>query len=109
MDHTPGPWGLYGSKEPTRGFAEAAPSLSVGSVEHTEPICRVHGYLHDVEANAALIAAAPDLLEACKAALENIERYGSGYCSDNVMEVLTAAIAKAEPDTIQEASGREPG
>lgn len=59
---TPGTWGLYGDPkhpEPSRGAFEAAPGLSIGSVTHTEPIARVSGYLHPVEANAALIAGAP--------------------------------------------------
>lgn len=95
MPYTEGPWNLYGSKEPTRGDLEAAPSLSIGSVHHTEPICRVHGYLHDVEANAALIAGAPTLLEACKSALESCEHFGLSAS----INVLRDAIAKAEPDT----------
>lgn len=63
MSHTPGPWNRFGHWEPRKGSLETAPSLSVGSVHHTEPICRVSGYLHDVEANTNLIAAAPDGLQ----------------------------------------------
>jgi hypothetical protein len=42
------------------------------------------------EANARLIAAAPDMLEAC----QNVAKFG-GYLSRNQMNMLTAAIAKA--------------
>ena len=71
--HTPGPWGPMVGPEsvnpwnPTQGAYETeAGGLTIGSASHTEPICRVSGYLHDLEANARLIAAAPDLLAACE-------------------------------------------
>lgn len=74
---TPGPWYpmLDGPRidrkewEPWLALMEAAPGLTIGSVGHTEPICRVSGYLRPVEANARLIAAAPDLLAVLRDAL----------------------------------------
>lgn len=70
---TPGPWGRYGwpgpdgEIRPLQGAIEAAPGLSIGSVEHTEPIARFSGYLLPVEANADFSAHArqdiPYLLE----------------------------------------------
>ena len=70
--HTPGPWGPMGPVdkpwELNQGTLEAAPGITIGSVTHTEPICRVSGYLQPLEANARLIAAAPELLEACELA-----------------------------------------
>jgi hypothetical protein len=49
------------------------------------------------EADARLIAAAPDLLDACKAALVEVQRTISSHTSfNNTMDVLEAAIAKAE-------------
>lgn len=46
----------------------------------------------ECEANARLIAAAPDLLEALKNAVAQLERMGS----DGLSSGATAAIAKAE-------------
>ena len=70
--YTQGPWGPYGNNPyltpdelwtPNRGIMEVSPGLTIGSIHHTEPICRVFGYLLPVVANARLIVAAPDLLE----------------------------------------------
>ena len=52
---TEGPWGRYGTGKPMQGKLEAAPGLSIGSVTHTEPLCRVSGYLLPLEANAEFI------------------------------------------------------
>lgn len=83
--HTPGPWII----ESGVGFYSI--------------ICRDGGkydgatIAHEVcngEANANLIAAAPDLLEACKLAEANL---APAYSSDHlVMKSLRVAIAKAE-------------
>lgn len=72
---TPGPWGRYGSSidpltgrdgppRPSKGSLEAAPGLSIGSVQHTEPLARFSGYLLPVEANADLVVAAVNALPA---------------------------------------------
>lgn len=54
----------------------------------------------EIEANAALIAAAPDLLEACKEALSFSETLNGGPFSEGLPSEteshLRAAIAKAE-------------
>jgi hypothetical protein len=51
---------------------------------------------HDIaEANANLIAAAPDLLEALKSAL-GIMADVECYCAESVEQEMRAAIAKAE-------------
>ena len=42
---------------------EVSPGLTIGSIHHTEPICRVFGYLLPVVTNARLISAAPEMLE----------------------------------------------
>lgn len=57
----PGPWGRYGWSSvdgvvrPMQGAFEAAPGLSIGSFEHTEPIARFSGYLHPLEANVEFV------------------------------------------------------
>jgi hypothetical protein len=56
-------------------------------------ICETRGCVRDSRANASLIAAAPDLLEACKLALKDLE---AEMVWGNVRDALVAAISKAE-------------
>lgn len=70
---TSGMWGRYGFWEsgkppqPHKGATEPAAGLTIGSTGHTEPIARVSGYMHNVEANADYITVVinhiPDLLD----------------------------------------------
>ena len=70
-EYTPGPWGPYGNPYltleelwiPSKGALDVLPGLTIGSIHHTEPICRAFGYLLPVVANARLISASPDTLE----------------------------------------------
>lgn len=86
--HTPGPWHV---------------GINPGPMvydEHGEQIadCRAVGYDNGGNmANAALIAAAPDLLEACKTAENWLGEYETGPDSGlhGLLEQLRAAIAKA--------------
>jgi len=96
LSHTPGPW-VVSDGEFTDGFVEAVnngPNTIAGIMPVPER-----------SANARLIAAAPELLEACKearnclaSALQAMEDEGLGvYAADNLaMKALDAAIAKAE-------------
>ena len=47
------------------------------------------------EEDAALIAAAPDLLEACRYLMVMVESYSEGAQSENCVDRARAAIAKA--------------
>jgi hypothetical protein len=81
--HTPGPWTIADEWDGT--------SIKAGQfyVTHTIQSCGFHETEVDkavTQANARLIAAAPDLLEACKAALSDDQPY---------IEKCKAAIAKA--------------
>lgn len=86
---TPGPWRFH---QPWAGFSKITDQhgalifgIAAGSDEERQPpeVC---------EANARLIAAAPDLLSACKAAIVALKgREHTGF--------LDAAIAKAEGRT----------
>ena len=86
--HTPGPW-------------EVERSLNGDySVRHTatgnHPICDVFYVTETGQANASLIAAAPDLLAACKALLEMPMLTDKTYDQvQAVRKLATAAIAKA--------------
>jgi len=86
MKHTPGPWK---ADNWATGWTVSAPD-SHYSVCHLEDC-------NNAEANAHLIAAAPDLLEACK----NLNAWvgvtlGYEYDEDPIAEKVCKAIAKAE-------------
>lgn len=89
--HTPGPWRAGSSPshiiaESDTGWDDEANLSAYGGHLICESVAR--------EANAALIAAAPELLAACKLALKS---WFSGEISERAMEmVLRDAIAKAE-------------
>lgn len=68
---------------------------AVVAVVHSESILR-----DELEANALLIAAAPALLEACKAIILDHD-FAAAFGYSDYWDQITAAIAKAE--------GRDPG
>ena len=91
--HTPAPWHV--GKDADEGEGRG---WFVGGGGY----CRAHmvGPISDTEANARLIAAAPDMLEALIAARAELEAYeldasGEGYNNPT----LNAAIAKATGDS----------
>lgn len=78
---------------------------------NSESVCDICDFPKDLdcdaaelEGNASLIAAAPDLLEACKAYLDAMERYGHPDKTDRLMR---KAIAKAEGVQRSRSPGRE--
>jgi len=94
MNHTRGPWQAMPrnrtnrQKEPTFDVMTAG-----GNPENWEMVCD-----RATEANARLIAASPDLLRACNAALAYLADPPSKF-SDNRQEaanIIRNAIAKAE-------------
>lgn len=92
-EHTPGPWKFNGWQ---RVF-----SFESGEEEEViikDDICHVYG--ESPEANARLIAAAPELLDACERALETIEylwsgKYASRLYDNETKKRIQAVIAKA--------------
>ena len=98
--HTPGPWEYFPAKDQdgdetisVRGDGEFIATLDTVSINFGPFRLPKNG-----EANARLIAAAPDLLEACK---ESHRRGVAGVAEHNGGEKpdicwLCAAIAKAE-------------
>ncbi|HEJ3436103.1 TPA: hypothetical protein SL386_001658 [Pseudomonas aeruginosa] len=102
--HTPGPWGQdkWGSLQTEGGqdvLLRGITTISAGSDER----------IAEAEANTRLIAAAPELLEACQSfsrlhgrLWDVVEPSGSGFLSpesvkeyDAIHELMTTAIAKA--------------
>jgi hypothetical protein len=103
MSHTPGPW-AYGVTETEgdpncddgRGFRCYAISAPAGSVVRgliAKTPARYAEFESGDEANARLIAAAPELLSALRYMVENAESEG---WSGLMLSDAVAAIAKAE-------------
>lgn len=81
--HTPGPWRVGDA-----GHAIFGPKDS--GMYPNAPITIVRGLAN--KANAALIAAAPEMLEALKQAKVRLECAG---LNDSTLDVIKAALAKA--------------
>jgi hypothetical protein len=96
--HTPGPWKAWTSKSPFKrsgvnGLTEA------GDAPFTICIMGTPNKLAETHANARLIAAAPEMLEALRAVVEEFERpHDSTRNLPSVMRAARAAIAKATLD-----------
>lgn len=98
--HTPGPWWL--GRDPCH--YDSLTSISGGSDSNggIRSVAEVGGHdVDEAEANARLIAAAPDLLAACEAALvqvtrDNDERGVPTNEHRGTQWMLEAAIAKAK-------------
>lgn len=91
--HTPGPWtwddGSPWIYREINGATVARVAEDNGHMvaEYRKPM--------PMSANARLIAAAPDLLEACRAALEWLGECHKGTHQAEIADELRAAIAKA--------------
>lgn len=87
MNYTKGPWKLN-----TRSIV---PRVICDSKGEQVAVATANG--SSVVSNARLISAAPDLYEACKAALETHDNPNLGWTLPDWMETLfRAAIRKAE-------------
>lgn len=93
-EHTPGPWisrEVPETDEPTIGYWIDADNHEKKGF----PIANVKHFTDDHgEANARLIAAAPELLEACQAVANDTTHPIAG----NLQAMLRIAIAKAKGD-----------
>lgn len=86
---TPGPWSAHDDEE--------SMATSVVMNDFGDILCVVGTYMTSAEedyANANLIAAAPDLLEALKSIME-LQTRGYVVLGDKCTEIARAAIAKA--------------
>jgi hypothetical protein len=88
MKHTPGPWGCIDTSNYAHDYRLTKPDgstlpLHVEANDHSEQ-----------RANARLIAAAPDLLEALKDMLDGHEDACTGY-GEGAADKARSAIAKA--------------
>lgn len=90
--HTPGPW-RYGNS------SKNLDQFFVGNNDYTKSIALIDSFHVEHEANAKLIAAAPELLEACKLAIDELKESATaldGQSHETMIKILEAAIAKAE-------------
>jgi len=92
--HTPGPWTL----DPRGGGVVRGSKVyqyARGAGQRQLALACLHDDLgpEEREANARLIAAAPDLLEACEAVLKRLE--GHSQLSDAEFDALESAVTKA--------------
>lgn len=87
--HTPGPWKYFPNVGPTKVLIVEEDGSTV-----VELSTRVRD--SRLIANARLIAAAPELLEACKAGLHYLNTHEGGWETPIARDEMNAAIAKAE-------------
>ena len=93
--HTPGPWRVVGPIT-RKGFRLPQPSIADASgrcVIHWGGFDGLERSKQEMRANQRLIAAAPELLEACRAALAEHGR--SVLFGSVALDLLERAIAKA--------------
>lgn len=97
--HTPGPWRATRANAQTMPFQYDPPAVFAGDLK---PVAVVHyggSYAgsEEAEANARLIAAAPELAEAVRGILsliENPDECGFAYSDDKEVEFARAVLAK---------------
>ena len=88
--HTPGPWDV--EPKGSRHFVDGADGLTVAYLDRAGVRER-----SEIEANARLIASAPELIEALEAVLPDLEHYVAthGPGPDKRLAIARAANAKA--------------
>ncbi len=90
--HTPGPWTIYN----TDGLKILKNWRVKGSVGYQVCTMNTATTTEEEYANARLIAAAPDLLEACKRALAVLEKEPACQIYSAHAQIVRAAIARAK-------------
>jgi hypothetical protein len=84
--HTPGPWKTV---KPMHGHKTKYLCVQVGEDE-------AYSTLEMLPADAKLVAAAPDLLEALQLAKATIERLNRHNSANGTLDVIRAALSKAD-------------
>jgi hypothetical protein len=89
MKHTPRPWRI-----------EKGQFSSAWFIHHSgSEVCMIPSYTMSQEANAHLIAAAPELLQACEDAVKDLESTSNGHGEEKLTVFkLKTAIKKATKD-----------
>ena len=87
--HTPGPWVVIPMPDGSIDICKSNAGYHIAQMLYT-------GYPADVQANARLIASAPDLLAALEAIVKMISPYSGQGRMDTEISAARAAIAKAK-------------
>jgi len=102
MKHTQGPWKISGCDMEYERFNNVKYYNKIISCADESWPMLLEVYerenIKEQKANARLIAAAPDLLEACQFAFENLKPKGNikkDFSGHNAIATLSRAIAKA--------------
>ena len=93
--HTPGPWHV-GRVATTQGQHFATTSPNGDHIATIGEAINSHNGSGNAYVNARVIAAAPELLEACIEALSLFDNYPACWEAIGTYEVLSNAIAKAK-------------
>lgn len=93
--HTPGPWSVEARNYPIGDTGDYDGCWQILSANAKRPIVEIWEEGDEPDANALLIAAAPELLEALKLCYEYCRLYHSEVEQNNVGKAARAAIAKA--------------
>ncbi len=101
--HTPGPWHAFeqnASNPNTKGLFEIDANHPSGN-RQTIAVTPYKGDARELEANARLIAAAPEMLEMCKLLEECMETIDGkdGYDASYELAKVRAVLAKVEGET----------
>lgn len=91
VHHTPGPWNLC--KNAHGWFLKTKDGCILGGINRFPDTALLAA---QCEPNAHLIAAAPDLLEALRVLLGDIERHPQPFTREEKLKIARAALAKAE-------------
>jgi hypothetical protein len=83
--HTPGPWSIR-TLDGSLGSIDAASGIQVAQAQEISVTDRNTGHLERIS-NARLIAAAPELLEACRMAIVELKgREHYGFLRDAILK-----------------------
>ena len=98
--HTPGPWRITGPN--IRADTELGTGALIATVEHhwhtRQPYAKFETSGTELDANARLIASAPDLLQALREMMREFEPSTGGAAVDAIV-LARAAIEKATGDS----------
>ena len=97
-NHTPGPWSIKGAVFATITGTQTHVGYNGRILVYQAEVAKIQPR-HEREANAHLISAAPELLEACERLALFHESCGHEGNADSAIEAAKAAIAKAEGGT----------
>lgn len=99
IKHTKGPWRIWGANtELNLETAIDAPLITAWDEDAEESIdvATIHNDLPEFAGNAHLISAAPELLEASKALLRELDNTPGSFGSVRYEDNLRKAVRKAE-------------